>query len=301
MLYEEGIYDDLSNEEYHAQQPPEEHYYSSSQLKTMLEDPEKFYAQYIARQGEKSAPSPAMNIGTAWHSEMLEPHRAHEDYVVWEGGKRGTKLYKAFAEEHEGKIILTKPDKILLDRLVLATKNSPVAMNIIEETVAEQSFFLTLFGLRMKIRTDCLHLGEEYSYISDLKSTTGNVKNKHAIRQKVSNSNYDLSAAMYIIVINEAIRKFDLPYAPVTDFFWNFASKDAGGNCKTWRATADQIKVGTAKFMTAVREIQKYTEKEWCFEDCIDDLEPLPWDKTEWIKEETQTSTDDECDLTDML
>lgn len=296
---EDGIYYDLTNDEYHEQQDIEDHYFSSSQLKDMLGDPETFHQKYVLRDCEKYS-SAAMDIGTCYHTEILEPHLAEDEYTVWDGGRKGTKLYKEFEAENQGKIILTKADKIKLDRLVQVTQNSPMAMNLLEHKDAQKevSFLITVFGVQMKVRTDILILGKDYSCIADPKSTTGNVKDKIKMRRKVADSNYELSAAMYIVLVNECIRQFDLPYAPVTDFFWIFASKDPTGNCKVWRASEDQIKVGMGKFMTAVTDLKKYMDSDWSFEDSIDDLEPMSWDKTEWIKEE---DSDDEDELTDML
>ena len=45
-----GIHKDIPIEDYHAQHSEEEHYYSSSQLKSMLEDPEVFHRKYILLQ-----------------------------------------------------------------------------------------------------------------------------------------------------------------------------------------------------------------------------------------------------------
>lgn len=300
---EDGIYYDLTNDEYHEQQDIADHYFSSSQLKDMLGDPETFHQKYVLRDCEKYS-SAAMDIGTCYHTEIMEPHLAADEYTVWTGGRKGTKLYKAFEiearEKNPNRIILSAADKIKLDRLIHVTDNSPMAQGKLKHPDAEfeVSFLITMFGVQMKVRTDILQLGKDYSCISDPKSTTGNVKDKMKMRRKVADSNYDLSAAMYIIVVNECIRQFDLPFAPIQDFFWIFASKDATGNCKVWRASEDQLKVGTGKFMTAVTDLKKYIDCDWSFEDSIEDLEPMSWDKTEWIKEE---DSDVEDELTDML
>ncbi len=52
MRIEEGVYYDMTDEVYHEQHSREEHFYSSSQLKTMLEDPRSFKEKYIEGKSE---------------------------------------------------------------------------------------------------------------------------------------------------------------------------------------------------------------------------------------------------------
>ena len=278
-----GRIKDMPNSEYHAQHEAKDHFYSSSQLKDMLEDPEIFYRKYITGEIERET-NPAFDIGTYFHTSILEPEKLEEECAIWTGATRRGKAWDKFQEIHEGKAIITMKDKIKVDNLINATKASPRSMELIydELAVAEDSFFVELMGVKVKVRTDVLRLGQDFSYILDLKSTTGNCKNEHKIRNKVGAYSYDLSAAIYVDAINAWIKETKQNVAPITAFYWTFASKDYA-HAMTWLASEKNMAVGRAKYQKALRLIKGYTENNWHFEDTVGVVEPQPWDVTDWL------------------
>lgn len=289
---------DMPSDVYHGTEGT----YSSSQLKTMLEDPELFYKKYITKEMAKEESS-AFDTGTYFHTAILEPHNLEKECVVFPGAIRRGKEWDAFKELHKGKAILTKSDKEKADTTIAAIKNSPRCMEFLNGGKVEVSTFVDLyvfnknvyvfFGgsvqrltvdgwkpteeitvdllldfatkLRIKVRADSIRI--EDGIISDLKSTTGNCKNEHEVKEKVANYEYDLSAALYLDIFTASTGKLFDTFALL------FASKDLG-NAKAWTVSEKQKKVGRTKWKKAIVLLAEFVEKGWTFEDCVGVCEP---------------------------
>lgn len=296
----QGLIFDMPSDEYHGEKGS----FSSSQLKTMLEDPELFYRKYITKEVAKEE-SAAFDTGTYFHCAILEPHRLEEECIVFSGAIRRGKEWDAFKEKHSKKAILTKNELEKAETLIAAVKNSPVAMRYLEGAAVEVSAMLiiyvmgrhvytviggevqklTLYGwefsdldletledfavkLKMKVRADSIRIGE--GVISDLKSTNGNCKDEHAVMGKVAEYQYDLSAALYLDIFTAVTGDV------YEKFAWIFASKDIG-NSKTWIASERQIRVGRKKWKKAVVLLAHYISNDWTFQDQEGILEPTFW------------------------
>jgi hypothetical protein len=287
---------DLPNSDYHGGEGT----FSSSQLKAILEDPEIFYKKYVIKEIAKEELA-AFDIGTYFHTAVLEPELMEKECAVFEGIRRG-KAWDEFKEANAHKTIITKSEYAQARTLIDAVHASPVASNYLSRSKPEVSAFVTLTvycgevycqgkiltihgwkptdftpppmatQITIKCRADAL--GDDF--ILDLKSTTGNVKNEHSMRSKVSSYSYDLSAAMYLDVFSIACER------PIEQFLWTFASKDVG-NCKTYMASKENIMVGRAKWKKAVCLIAHYIEQDWQFTDSLGVLEPNFYEK-EWLQ-----------------
>jgi hypothetical protein len=293
------LIENLSSEEYHGR----ENTYSSSQLKDLLDDPDLFYKKYVAKTIEREE-TPAFDIGTYFHTAILEPHKLKLDCAVFEGIRRG-KEWDKFKEDNKGKAIITKSEFETAKKLIESVKNSPMAMGRIGRGNPEISTFLDLFvcgsdiycldndsilgkfgwekakkfpfkgtKITMKARADLL----AEDFILDLKSTTGNAKSEYSMRSKISNYNYDLSASLYLDLFTASTGK------TVSEFVWVFASKDYF-NSKTYIASEDNILVGRAKWKKAVLNLAEGIQEDWKFQDTIGILRPQPHE-LEWIKEQ---------------
>lgn len=299
---------DLTSDQYHGMAGT----YSSSQLKTMLEDPEKFYKDYITKENPRKESS-AFDIGTYFHTAVLEPHLLDDECAVYTGAIRRGKEWDAFKAEHAGKAIITSTEHEGAVKMIEAVKASPVAMSFLDGFDREVSAFADLLVLgdeifssigeelhslspngwikredmsladvlefavvlRIKVRADAINFNT--GVISDLKSTTGNCKNEHQVKTKIDSYSYDLSTSLYLDIFSAASTR------PFTKFAWIFASKDFG-NCKTWLASENNIKIGRAKWKKAVIELAYYINNEWKFEDSLGILEPSFF-QHEWLKE----------------
>lgn len=290
---------DLSSKDYHGRKGV----FSSSQLKDILVDPEIFYRKYITNEIEREELA-AFDTGTYFHTAVLEPEKVDTECCVYHGVRRGEK-WEEFKAANKDKVIITPGEYEKVKNLVAAVKGSTVAMEYLGKSKPEVSAFIDLlivggeilfqrkdkgfmrlgdhgwvpyYGevqefqlVKVKVRADAL--GD--NYILDLKSTSGNAKDSFAMRTKVSSFNYDLSAAYYLDIFSAVTERL------YVNFLWTFASKDMG-NCKTYLASSDNIKIGRVKWKTAIIEIAKYEAQGWKFQDQLGILEPNNYER-EWL------------------
>lgn len=287
----EGVHRDMPDDVYHFQHTREEHFYSSSQLKTVLEDPQKFKEKYIdgVIDPTPQAMQDAFDVGTVAHTAILEPHRLKESYVKWTStGNRTGKIWDEFKAQHPGKLILNKTMVKQAQNAIKMCKASAPAMEIInyETGEAEVSFFVTFMGLRMKVRADWLGPG----YIGDLKTTSGDVRNEQKIKAKIKTLSYDLSAALYVDVVNYCIDYFELDMPYIETFYWIFASKDKK-MCQVYDAKP-YLPMGRAKYQRAIELIKENEANDWKFEEKIITLYPNAYEVGDWIKNEEEKEID---------
>ena len=294
----EGIDKTVSSNTYHS--IPQ--VYSSSQIKDAWKDIEFFHAKYIKKTVEKDH-IPAFDIGTYFHTAILEPEKLTVECAVYEG-KRYGKAWDEFQAANAGKAIITKTEHETAQALIRAVQRSPIAMNRIKRGEPEVSAFLKLrvsggaiyaitwkkvlgkYGwedaksipakgtdIWVKTRADLL----AESFILDLKSMQENAKDEDTIRKTVSSYNYDLSAALYLDVFSAVNQKI------ISEFVWTFASKNYM-NSRSYFATAKSIQVGRHKWKTGLLRIADGLETGWSFDDYMGSVNPPVWD-LELIKE----------------
>lgn len=295
-----GVVKDLSSNEYHSLKDS----YSSSQLKTMLEDPEIFYRKYVIKEIEKEE-IPAFDVGTYFHTAILEPHKLKDECAVYSGIRRG-KEWESFKETHKGKAIITEAEMGSAQSLISAVKNSKISQDLLSKGMPEVSCFIDVFVYSGEVFSQgnvltrdgwlpslVFHLAEDFGvkiclkvradllgndFILDLKSTTGNAKNEHSIKQKVSMYSYDLSAALYLDVFSIGLN------SPIPSFIWTFASKDYG-NCKNYLASLDNIRIGRRKWRKAVMLLAEYISNNWTFADSLSVIEPAFFEREHLLEE----------------
>lgn len=285
----EGLVYDLPDEAYHG----EDGHFSSSQFKDANKDIEYFYEKYVAKTVNETVSSSTQNnfdIGHAYHCLTLEPEKFEEGFAIWTGStvKRG-KAYDAFCEENKGKKILSQKQYDTAKYIADAADNNTVSSELRSEGVAEVSLFVELHGVRVKVRADWISFSGDFNdgipYIMDMKSTTGNPKDKKKVVKKIEDMDYDLSAALYLDAFNEYLGKQGLPL--IEQFLWSFESKDLGTS-KVYAATDEMIKVGRAKYMEGLRKIKEAKAAGWEFEDTLSFVGPSSFAKMDWLqKDET--------------
>lgn len=278
----------------------------------MLEDPELFYKKYITKEIAKEESNSAFDVGTYFHTALLEPEKLEEECAVFTGLARRGKDWDAFKKDNSGRAIITTNEKATAEKLISAVQNSPVSMGLLKSSKSEVSAFIEVivmegevfsfrndtcfcltpsgwcptsldyeeedikdFGVKivLKVRADAL--GQKTGIISDLKSTTGNAKKDFEMQSKVSAYQYDLSAALYLDVFSMASGE------EFHTFVWIFASKDFG-NAKSYKASGTNIMVGRAKWKFAVVQLAKYISSEWAFYDELGELD-APQYAREWL------------------
>lgn len=307
--FETGIIRGMSNEDYHGT----EGVYSSTQLKDILNyGREFFYRKYITKELPKTSSS-ALVVGNYFHTGVLEPHLLDKEYVVFKGRRTGKK-WEEFQEANQDKLIISETEAESANRIIEATQNSHIAMNLCNSGEPEVTCFtevlvyggevfdssfnriLTINGwreveggrkgsvppsatlLRIKSRADTLILGDvEFgNAMSDLKSTSGSLNDITDIRKKIKLWGYEFSAAMYLSVFD-----LELEY-PIDDWYWIFASKDTL-DCRTVKASEKMLQLGRAKFIASLVMLASAIEEEWVIVEKIDEVPVDPYEYATWI------------------
>lgn len=286
--------------------------WSSSQLKSINDDVEIFKRKYVDKTEPKEHIA-AFDVGTYFHTAILEPHKLDEECAVWPGTRRGNE-YKVFAEANKGKAILTETERARIAETIAVVKESEECNKYLKGYEAEVSAFVDIYILEddiytyvkngevwilqlngwelsdvsfemldtfadkftIKSRSDAISMAERV--ISDLKTTSGNTKDAGEMRQKVSGLNYDLSAALYLDVFTAAEGDLSKPFKR---FVWIFASKDQN-TAKPWEATQSNIQVGRSKWRKALKLMAKYRNANWEVKEETGYLDPNTWELA-WI------------------
>jgi hypothetical protein len=302
-----GLVRGLSNEEYHKVRSGADFSVSSSQLKDMLSDPEKFYKKNITKELEREE-NAAFDVGTYFHSAILEPEKLHEDCIVWEGGVRRGVAWDQFKALHPKKAIITLAEKEKAELMISGVKKSSIAMSLLSDGEAEVSCYVLLtvaenniyaqnstgeetFLLRkdgwvpvvnegnadipgikilVKVRADYLAEG----YVADLKSSSGVVTVEYEIQQKNSSYGYDLSASLYVDIFNVELGN------TIKDFVWIYASKESG-TCACYKADPLSLQVGRGKWAKAVIDLAKFMKNKWQFSQNVTSIGPMSYE-THW-------------------
>lgn len=285
---------DLPNEEYHG--PNFKWAFSSTQFKD-VEDEEYFIERHIKRTIAKEE-SPAFDVGTYFHVGTLEPHKLKMECTVYPGKVRRGNNWEQFLKKNKGKAIVTQQQKDQALGLVRAVKESRVAQTylkgkpevslFVELNVYDGKIYAPYYGkeltangwvknlqkridgafvIYVKTRADLL--GK--TFITDLKSTSGDARSFKAMRNTISEYTYDLSCALYLDMFNLYLD------GALEKFIWIFASKKYL-TAKAWEASPTQIKVGRAKYMKAMIHMAKLAANDWKYVDTLDTLEPLPFE-----------------------
>lgn len=195
----------LDNNVYHNSEEYSEHW-SSSNIKKYLETPkEAYYQKYTKEQGKQAE---ALVFGNQLHDLLASKHvngqlfeyNTFEPPINPKTGKYYGKETKAYQMELDQIINPISADTMqLIDDIWFMIKGSDCAWYIFEKIlkqgVAEPSFFVeSLKGFhKYKYRPDVL----TDTAIYDWKSVAKNYWSEKALKYRVTDLGYDISAAMY--------------------------------------------------------------------------------------------------------
>lgn len=187
-----GLYPQMSAAEYHALP-----YASNSRLKHLLRSP----AHAKAYMESPSATTPALALGSAIHTAVLEPHLFESKYIVAPDCDRRTKegkaIWEAFQAEANGREIIKQADRDTCLAVYGAIYEHPAAGALLNaagdvelSVIAEDE----ASGALYKIRPDKLvgHLGT----VVDLKTTQD--ASREAFTRSIFNLGYHRQAALYL-------------------------------------------------------------------------------------------------------
>lgn len=134
-------------------------------LRELLRSPR----HYLHARDNPHPATPAMLLGSAIHALALEPEREDELIAVHtETRSRATKAYKAWAAEHDGKLLLLPDEYEVAQAVAVNVRWHPIAGPMIEQAQCEVPLQWEDpgTGLPCKARVDVLGDG-----IADLKTT----------------------------------------------------------------------------------------------------------------------------------
>ncbi len=194
---------ECSNDAYHAGPG-----ISKSHLDAIANaSPLHYWHKYLNPNRERSEPTPAMIMGSAVHSAVLEPDLFPSEYVQAPQGinKRtnaGKAEFAAFEEANKGKIVLEPEDWETCLAVRDAVYRHPVAGGLLTGGKAEQSFYAIdpETGELIKCRTDYMH--DSGAMIVDLKTTDDASPN--GFGKSAANFRYPIQTAWYNGVLDAA-------------------------------------------------------------------------------------------------
>jgi hypothetical protein len=152
--FKDGVHD-ITNEEYHAAEG-----ISRSKLMLMDKSPYHFWYEMYSGLVEKREATPAMNIGSAFHTLLLEPELFSKEFAVAPKIDRrttkGKEEFAIFMEENANKILLTDDQYAKASVMANHVKQHEIVTTLLDESLFEQSIFWTdeETGIQFKTRPD---------------------------------------------------------------------------------------------------------------------------------------------------
>lgn len=226
-----------SNLDYHADRS----HVSSSGLKLLLDDPSAFHEKYIINQAPEEKRTTHFVEGEFTHALIYEPETVQSRFAVFQGLIKRGKAFDAFKEQNPGKEVLSVVQVLRCERWVKAFKALPMAVRMLEGSLAEHTMVGELLGVKVKARTDAINV--ERGFISDIK-TTSMPSGLDYFKVTVEQYSYHLSAALYCEIARQTYNK-DF------DFYWKVLSKTDNG-CEIYKASPSTLARGTALYTQAL-------------------------------------------------
>ena len=225
-----------TNIEYHS----DKSYFSSSNLKMLLKDPEQFYKECILGEREFKEANHFLE-GTYAHSLILEPETIKDEFSFFEGWARRGKEWEKFKAANEGRIILTKPQRMRVESWVENYKKLPEATQLISGGFPEHTVAGELLGMPIKARADYINIDK--GYIADVK-TTGFPSDVDSFKQTVNQFSYQLSAALYL-------KMFEQHYGKSLEFYFIVLGKK-DKQCEVYKLSDKSRELGYAMIRESI-------------------------------------------------
>ena len=192
----------------HREMAGEEYHYGAGKYalsKGGLDRLNRSVLHYNEQKVERSEPTPAMAVGTAFHANTLEPDRFCDQVAVAPSVDRRTKKGKQdledFALSANGKAVISEQDMERVRDMTAACLAHDSARALLRNGAAENSFFWQIGDTLCKCRPD--YLREDAHVIVDLKSTTD--ASFKAFQRSCVNYRYYVQAAWYIDGVNDVL------------------------------------------------------------------------------------------------
>ena len=234
-----------TNAEYHG----DDKFMSSSSLKLLLTDIEKFHKEKILKERQpERGPVAAFDEGSLTHTLILEPHMVEKEYAFFDGMRKQGAAWEAFKEEHAGKglTLMSMPQLKRCEYYVESYKKNKAATELIKGGESEHTICHKYADLDLKVRCDYINVDK--GYIVDIK-TSGYPVDKESFAMTVGQYKYELSAAMYSKIAQIEYGK------PFEFYFVCIAKKEP--DCQVFRlgeATRHRGELGMAEAIRIYKE-----------------------------------------------
>lgn len=229
---------EMPNEAYHSRRA----FISHTGMIELLRSPAHYF-EYLIRPREESAP----NVYSVIHCAALEPEVFDQQYVVYDGTRRG-KAWTQFKADNADRQIITASEAEMVTGVVEALRNFEdfPLWDALRAGEAEKSIFWTdrRSGARCRIRTDNLtpHV------IFDLKGIDDARQEK--VQAQIARMDYDLQAYMY----SEGVRAFTGQFLP---FWFVFVESKRPHGISMVRAGQSVLANGFIKFRRGTQRFAK--------------------------------------------
>jgi len=235
---------DCTNAEYHGGPGV-----SKSHLDVIARSPLHYWQGYVNPERAPREATPAMVVGTAIHSAILEPDLFTSQYVVAPDINRRTNAGKAewaaFVDEHEGYAVLTQEQYDTALGARDSVRRHPLVRDMLSRGKAEQSYYAmdSDTGLVRKCRFDWLDY--ERGFALDVKST---VDASAEFMRSCLKYRYHVQQAWYVDTLTLAV-DFE---QTVRDWVFLAVEKDPPYACALYRLPSEMIRAGRR---AAVRDL----------------------------------------------
>lgn len=225
-----------SNQAYHG----DKSHLSSSGLKMLLKEPERFYEENILGIKKPQEQNNNFDEGTLVHTMLLEPEKLEESVAVFSGLRKAGAAFEEFKVENAGKLIVSAAQYMRCQKLAESTKNHKVAMELLANGKPEHTMLSKILDVPVKMRADYIVEG---SYIVDVKTTSAPT-GSDMFRATIAQYCYDLSAALYAQIAYDNLKTLH-------EFYWLVLSKN-DGKCAVYKASSDTLAAGSAMVTQAI-------------------------------------------------
>lgn len=237
----------MDNAAYHAHSAV-----SKSHLDLIARSPLHYWARYLDPDRVAPEPTPAMRLGTALHTHVLELSKWDEQIAVAPGDinrrtKEGREQWAAFEAAAKRKTVITADDAaqvMAMGRAVLVHPAAAMLLGLPGKAETTHMWTDASTGLDCKCRPDWLT--DDGSIVVDLKTTKD--ASPRGFKQSVANYRYHVQAAWYLHGLEQATgRRPD-------QFIFICVESTAPYACAVYAADAEMIERGHDQ---AMRDLAK--------------------------------------------
>lgn len=233
-----------SNKAYHADRTS----LSSSNLKMILENPYKFYDEWVLGNKPEEVDKPYFVEGSFFHTLVLEPELI-SDYAIFPGLRKAGHAFEDFKKNNPNKQIISAAQTHKCEMMYKAYATRKEAMNLISGGLSEHTMMANILGVPIKTRADYINVDK--GYIVDVKTTSYGT-DIETFREIIRQYKYQLSAALYCQAAFEVYNK-------LFDFYFVVVSK-SDLTCDIYKASSETLSEGAAMFTKALVLYKKCKE-----------------------------------------